>query len=140
MPVKKGSSSNPLRSTILKVFSTKYALTLPTQSLLFIEKVLSEFEGQEEEWVTGLELWAREYLRGEDGRGLVDLDALKRAYESLQVKVSPRDLSPNIHLVHQQRSARRQARSKTFKPWTKRKGVAQDQTSPMSTSTRISKL
>lgn len=87
MPTKNGSSSNPLRSTILKVFSTKYALTLPTQSLLFIEKVLSEFEGGREEWVTGLELWAREYLRGEDGRGLVDLEALKRAYESLQVKV-----------------------------------------------------
>lgn len=48
-----------------QVFSTKYSLTLPTQSLLFIEKVLTEGEVPQEEWSDGLELWAKEYLRGE---------------------------------------------------------------------------
>lgn len=48
---KPGSSSNLLRNTIIKVFSTKYALTLPNASLLFIEKVLEEVSARaRSEW------------------------------------------------------------------------------------------
>jgi len=33
--------------------------------LLFIESVLTEAEVPPEEWTDGLELWAKEYLKGE---------------------------------------------------------------------------
>jgi DNA polymerase epsilon subunit 2 len=65
-----------------QVFSSKYSLTLPATALTYIEQVLldvSDFsyagivaanlrdqnEIAEEEWQTGLELWAKEYLKGE---------------------------------------------------------------------------
>lgn len=52
---------------IRQVFSTKYSLTLPTQALLYIEQVLVDNDVTEPEWVGGLELWAKEYLK-EDGK------------------------------------------------------------------------
>ncbi|KAG7528621.1 hypothetical protein FFLO_06044 [Filobasidium floriforme] len=70
------------------VFSTKYSLTLPTQSLLFIEKILTEGEVPQEEWSDGLELWAKEYLRGEDPNPLISLPSLQKAYDSLSAKTS----------------------------------------------------
>ncbi|GHJ86100.1 hypothetical protein NliqN6_2502 [Naganishia liquefaciens] len=79
-------ANSRLRNIIIKVFSTKYSLTLPTQTLLYIENVMQEHDIGEEEWQAGLELLAKEYLRGEDPSPLVSLEALKRAYESLQLK------------------------------------------------------
>lgn len=75
-----------MRNAIVRVFSTKYSLTLPTQSLLFIESVLTDHDIEQEEWNAGLELWAKEYLKGEDPSPLVSLKVLQRAYESLQLK------------------------------------------------------
>ncbi|KAJ9123104.1 hypothetical protein QFC22_001294 [Naganishia vaughanmartiniae] len=78
-----------------KVFSTKYSLTLPTQTLLYIENVMQEHDIGEEEWQAGLDLLAKEYLKGEDPSPLVPLDALKRAYESLQLKTDFEDVDPS---------------------------------------------
>jgi DNA polymerase epsilon subunit 2 len=33
--------------------------------LIFIENVLTDGEVPEDEWLAGLELWAKEYLKGE---------------------------------------------------------------------------
>ncbi|WWD06489.1 DNA polymerase epsilon subunit B [Kwoniella europaea PYCC6329] len=76
---------NLMRAAIVKVFSTKHSLTLPASALAYIEQVLLENEIPEDEWVVGLEFWAREYLKGEDSSSLVSLPALKRAYESLKL-------------------------------------------------------
>ncbi|ORY29159.1 putative DNA polymerase epsilon subunit B [Naematelia encephala] len=76
---------NAMRSAIVKVFSTKHSLTLPATALSYIEQTLRENDIPEDEWLVGLEFWAREYLKGEDSSSLVSLPALKRAYESLQV-------------------------------------------------------
>ncbi|KGB76093.1 DNA polymerase epsilon subunit B [Cryptococcus deuterogattii 99/473] len=74
-----------MRSAIVKVFSTKHSLTLPAPSLHYIEEVLIENEIPEDEWVVGLEFWAKEYLKAEDSSSLVSLQALKKAYENLQL-------------------------------------------------------
>ncbi|KAK8843454.1 DNA polymerase epsilon subunit B [Kwoniella newhampshirensis] len=76
---------NQMRAAIVKVFSTKHSLTLPAAALNYIEQVLQENEIPEDEWIVGLEFWAREYLKGEDSSSLVSLPALKKAYESLQL-------------------------------------------------------
>ncbi len=39
------------------------------------------------EWTAGLELWAKEYLKGEDPASLVPLKALEATYKALQLKV-----------------------------------------------------
>ncbi|WWD21020.1 DNA polymerase epsilon subunit B [Kwoniella shandongensis] len=76
---------NQMRAAIVKVFSTKHSLTLPAAALNYIEQVLQENEIPDDEWIVGLEFWAREYLKGEDSSSLVSLPALKKAYESLQL-------------------------------------------------------
>ncbi|EIW66910.1 hypothetical protein TREMEDRAFT_45435 [Tremella mesenterica DSM 1558] len=82
---------NRLRAAVVKVFSAKHSLTLPTAALNYIEQVLQENDVPEEEWSTGLELWAREYLKGEESSSLVSLPALKKAYEILQLGVNDND-------------------------------------------------
>nr|ODN92928.1 DNA polymerase epsilon subunit B [Cryptococcus depauperatus CBS 7855] len=74
-----------MRAAIVKVFSTKHSLTLPAAALHHIEQVLNENDIPEEEWIIGLELWAKEYLKAEDSSSLVSLPALKKAFENLQL-------------------------------------------------------
>ncbi|KAL7421454.1 DNA-directed DNA polymerase epsilon, subunit B [Cryptotrichosporon argae] len=74
-----------MRAAIVKVFSTKHSLTLPAAALTYMEQVLVENEVPQEEWISALEYWAKEYLKSEESSSLVSLSALKRAYETLQV-------------------------------------------------------
>ncbi len=99
MPAPKPKSNSTTRNQILKIFSTKYSLTLPTSSLLYIESILSShsLDDDPEELLSGIELWAKEYLKGEDPSPLVGLEGLKRAYESLQVKTSVDEYNGNGH-------------------------------------------
>ncbi|WVQ81649.1 DNA polymerase epsilon subunit B [Cryptococcus sp. DSM 104549] len=93
-----------MRATIVKVFSTKYSLTLPATALAHIEEVLIENEVEQEEWANGLEMWAREYLKGEESSSLVSIPGLKRAFENLQVGTSdtqradPSEINVEAHL------------------------------------------
>ncbi|ODN74772.1 DNA polymerase epsilon subunit B [Cryptococcus amylolentus CBS 6039] len=75
--------ANRMRAVIVKIFSTKHSLTLPAPALHYIEDILENIE--EEEWVNGLEHWAKEYLKAEDSSSLVSLPALKKAFENLQM-------------------------------------------------------
>ncbi|BEI83060.1 hypothetical protein CcaverHIS002_0309280 [Cutaneotrichosporon cavernicola] len=96
--------SRSLRAAIVKVFSTKYSLTLPAPALEYIENVLLENEIPEDEWALGLDFWAREYLKGQDAPSLVSLDGLKHAYEILQLggtdgadAMDPTDINVEAH-------------------------------------------
>ncbi|ORX38923.1 DNA polymerase alpha/epsilon subunit B-domain-containing protein [Kockovaella imperatae] len=95
-----------MRSAIVRVFSTKYSLTLPASALNYIEQVLTENEIPEDEWNTGLEFWAKEYLKGEDSSSLVSLSALRRAYEVLQLgtnedadDIDPSEINVEAHFA-----------------------------------------
>ncbi|KAI9636514.1 DNA polymerase alpha/epsilon subunit B-domain-containing protein [Dioszegia hungarica] len=86
---------NAMRAAIVRVFSTKHSLTLPAAALAYIEKELTENEIPQAEWVSGLEFWAKEYLKGEESSSLVNLPALKRAYEILQLGAIDDDDAPD---------------------------------------------
>ncbi|WOO83431.1 DNA polymerase epsilon subunit B [Vanrija pseudolonga] len=93
-----------MRAAIVKVFSTKYSLTLSAPALDYIEHVLRENEIAQDGWIDALEFWAREYLKGEDTTSIVSLPGLKRAYEILQLgttgdsqSIDPSEVNVNAH-------------------------------------------
>ncbi|CED83236.1 epsilon dna polymerase [Phaffia rhodozyma] len=75
-----------MQSTIFKIFTTKHSLTLPSQVLGFVEKILIEHEVERDMWADSCDHLAREYMRGEDPSPLVTLKGIEQAYQALQLK------------------------------------------------------
>ncbi|KEP55739.1 DNA polymerase epsilon subunit B [Rhizoctonia solani 123E] len=73
------------RAGMVQVFTRKYSLSLTTDAIAFLDKILDQHDVPDEEVQESLEHIAKAYMKRDDATAIVSAEILERIYEMMQI-------------------------------------------------------